>query len=65
VIQVYSFSEIIAVNIVRAPVSCKNDGYGIGFKINGEWKNAINNFTMSEENAKKMLNKIEERINGE
>jgi len=62
VIQAYSFSEILVVNIVRTPVSSKNDGYGIGFKINGEWKNAISNFTLSEENAKKMLDKIEERI---
>jgi hypothetical protein len=62
VIQTYSFSEILAAKIVRAPVSSENDGYGIGFKINDEWKSAINNFTLSEENAKKMLNKIEERI---
>ncbi len=61
-IQGYPISEIQDVNIVRAPARSENDGFGIGFKINSEWKNAINNFTLSEKKAKKILKIIKDRI---
>ena len=62
IIKSYPFSDIQAIGIVRAPAGNENEGYGIGFKINSEWKNAINNFTLSETKAKQILNLINERI---
>jgi hypothetical protein len=62
VVKSYPFSNIQAISIVRAPAGNENEGYGIGFKINSEWKNAINNFTLSETKAKQIINLINERI---
>ncbi len=53
-IKAYPISKIKNIGLVGNPY----DGFSIGFKINGEWKNAINSCPLTEKKASEILGKL-------
>lgn len=58
----YPLSAIKNISPIRAPITSENDGYSIGFKIDGKWVNAINNFTLSEKRATQTIDRVKRWI---